>query len=68
MGSSQREDFVYYVTPPLTLLDVLFFDSASGSTPNVTIISETFVSFDTHFLAGLFAIDSLFNKKKKKTS
>ena len=52
MGSSQREDFVYHVTPPLTLLDVLFFDSASGSAPNVTIISETFVSFDTRFLAG----------------
>lgn len=51
MGSSQREDFVYYVTPPLTLLDVLAFDCASGSAPNVSV-SETVVSFDTRCLAG----------------
>ena len=45
MGSSQREDFVYHVTPPLTLLDVLAFDCASRSATNVSVIAETVVIF-----------------------
>lgn len=52
MGSSQWEDFVYYVTPPLTLLDVLVFDCASSSAPNVTVNPETAVFFDARCLAG----------------
>ncbi|KAF3949305.1 hypothetical protein CMV_024810 [Castanea mollissima] len=52
MGSSQREDFVYYVSPPLTLLDGLAFDCASSSAPNVIRNFETIVSFDTRYLAG----------------
>ena len=52
IGSSQREDFVYYVTPPFSLLDVLTFDCASDSAPKVSVNPETTVSFDTRSLAG----------------
>ena len=40
IGSSQCEDFVYYVTPPVTLLDVLAFDCASDSALYVPVNSE----------------------------
>ncbi|XP_075650971.1 uncharacterized protein LOC142621564 [Castanea sativa] len=52
MGSSHQEEFVYYVSPPLTLLDVLAFDCASSSAPNVTVNPKTAVSFDARCLAG----------------
>nr|POE82088.1 putative ribonuclease h protein [Quercus suber] len=52
IGSSQWEDFVYYVTPPFSLLDVLAFECASDNAPNVSINTEAIVSFDTRFLAG----------------
>ena len=64
IGSSQREDFVYYVTPSFSLLDVLAFDCVSDNAPNIFVNSEVAVSFDTHSLAGQFVIDSWFNKKK----
>ena len=34
------------------MLDVLFFDSASSNAPNVTTISETFVTIETHSFSG----------------
>ena len=52
IGSSQHEDFVYYVTPPFSLLDVLTFDCANDSAPNVSVNPETTVFFDTHSVAG----------------
>nr|XP_023882721.1 uncharacterized protein LOC111995064 [Quercus suber] len=53
IGSSQCEDFVYYVTPPFSLLDVLVFDCASDNTLNVSVNCKTAVSFDTRSLADL---------------
>ena len=47
MGSLQQEAFVYYITPPLFMLDVLFFDSTCSSTSNVTTITETSVTVET---------------------
>ena len=52
IGSSQRKDFVYYVTPPFSLLDVLASDCVSDNAPNISVNSEVAVSFDTHSLAG----------------
>ena len=52
IGSSQCEDFVYYVTPPFSLLDVLAFDCVSDNTPNISVNSEVAISFDTRSLAG----------------
>ena len=46
------KDYVYYVTPPFSLLDVLAFDYASDSAPTVSVNPETVVSFDTRSLAG----------------
>ena len=34
------------------MLDVLFFDSASSSAPNVTVIFETSVTVGTHSFLG----------------
>ena len=52
IGSSQREDFVYYVTPPFSLLDVLAFDCTSNNAPNVPVNPESAISFDTCSLVG----------------
>jgi len=45
-----KKDFGYYVTPPVTLLDVLAFDCANDSTPNIPVNSETAVTFHTRSL------------------
>ena len=52
MGSLQQEAFVYYITPPLFMLDILFFDSASSSTSNVTTVTETSVTAETRSFLG----------------
>ena len=52
MGSLQQEAFVYYITPPLFMLDILFFDSASSSTSNVTTVTETSVTVETRSFLG----------------
>lgn len=41
IGSLQQEAFVYYVSPPLSILDVLAFDSAVGSAPNVIPVIDS---------------------------
>ena len=52
MGSLQQEALVYYITPPLFMLDVLFFDSASSSDSNVTTVTETSVTVETRSFSG----------------
>lgn len=54
MGSLQQEAFVYYIAPPMFMLDVLFFDSASSSTPSVTAETETLVMLELSTLVALF--------------
>ena len=47
MGSLQQEAFVYYITPPLFMLDVLFFDCASRNASNVITVTETSITVET---------------------
>ena len=47
MGSLQQEAFVYYITPLLFMLDVLFFDCASRNASNVITVTETSVTVET---------------------
>ena len=56
---------MYYITPPMFMLDILSFDNANSSASNVNAATETIVMIDTPFLLGLVLIDSLFNQKKK---
>ena len=67
MGSSQQEAFMYYITPPMFVLDILSFDIANSSVPNVNVVIETFVITETvkPVPFGLVLIDSLFNPKKR---
>ena len=58
---------MYYITPPMFVLDILSFDNANSSVPNVNVATETFVMIETvkPVPFGLVLIDSLFNPKKK---
>ena len=56
---------MYYITPPMFMLDILSFDNANSSASNVNAATETIVMIETPFLLGLVLIDSLFNQKKK---
>ncbi|KAL0000725.1 hypothetical protein SO802_014506 [Lithocarpus litseifolius] len=47
MGSSRQEAFVYYITPPMFMLDILSFDNTNSSASNVNAMTETFVVTET---------------------
>ena len=43
---------MYYITPPMFMLDILSIDNANCSTPNVNTATETFVMTETHSFLG----------------
>lgn len=52
MGCSQQEAFVFYIMPPLFMLDILSFDNANSKTSDVSTAPETFVMSETHSFSG----------------
>ena len=52
IGNSQLEAFVYYIMPPMFMLDILSFDNANSSASNVNAATETYVMTETRSFLG----------------
>jgi len=43
---------VYYITPPMFMLDILSFDNANSNASTVNVATETFVMTETYSFLG----------------
>lgn len=57
---------MYYIAPPMFMLDVLFFDSVSISAPSVTAEIETLVMLELSTLVALFFLIYQYSRKHRR--